>query len=280
MNPTFLLCFINFKESLLDILKMKWRSIVASIQKRGKTYQYTVSRMVNGVSKPIRKGGFRSKKDARIAAAEIELQLGKGILPYLRSVSIDEYFNKWVNLYKSHLNIATIKHYEYTYKAIQAHFGSKALREITRHDYQRFLNDFGMNKSKETIEKINTHIRACVKDAVDENIIHSDFTRNAVLIWTNPSKKSYEKHLNYKESEILFKELWNKRNENLGYSFLFLALTSGMRFSEIVGLTWPDFDFTNNTITINKTWGYMKKTLKDLELQKMSSQLGQLKWTT
>jgi len=37
---------------------------MASIQKRGKTYQFTVSHMVNGKSKPIRKGGFRTKKEA------------------------------------------------------------------------------------------------------------------------------------------------------------------------------------------------------------------------
>lgn len=33
-----------------------------------------------------------------------------------------------------------------------------------------------------------------------------------------------------------------------------------MRFSEMVGLTRNDFDFTNSTITVNKTWGYMKRS--------------------
>lgn len=32
-----------------------------------------------------------------------------------------------------------------------------------------------------------------------------------------------------------------------------------MRFAEMVGLTRNDFDFVNNTISINKTWGYMKR---------------------
>lgn len=44
---------------------------MASIQKRGKTYQFIVSHMVNGVSKLIRNGGFKTKKEAQIAAAEI-----------------------------------------------------------------------------------------------------------------------------------------------------------------------------------------------------------------
>lgn len=232
---------------------------MASIQKRGKTYQFTVSRTVNGKSKPIRKGGFRTKKEAQIAAAEIESQLSKGLLPHLTPVPIDEYFDKWVNLYKTNISVTTRMHYEYTSRAIRTFFGSKPLQEITRHDYQMFINEFGSNKAKETVEKVNTHIRACVKDAVDEQIIHRDFTRNAKITFTTPAKKSDEKHLHYKESELLLKEIWNRLGQGLGYSLLLLGLTSGMRFGELVGLTRSDFDFVNNTIRINKTWGYLKR---------------------
>ncbi|MEC1718421.1 site-specific integrase [Schinkia azotoformans] len=232
---------------------------MASIQKRGKTYQFTVSHTVNGKSKPIRKGGFRTKKEAQLAAAEIESQLSKGVLPHLTPVPIDEYFDKWVKLYKTNISVTTRKHYEYTSRAIRTYFESKPLQEITRHDYQMFINEFGSNKAKETVEKVNTHIRACVKDAVDEQIIHRDFTRNAVITWTTPSKKSDEKHLNYKESEMLLKEICKRLDQGLGYSLLLLGLTSGMRFGELVGLTRSDFDFDNNTIRINKTWGYLKR---------------------
>lgn len=235
---------------------------MASIQKRGKTYQFTISRNVNRKAKPIRKGGFRTKKEAQIAAAEIEAQLSKGLLPHLTPVPIDEYFDKWVKLYKTNISVTTRKHYEYTSKAINEYIGSKSMQEITRHDYQMFINEFGSNKAKETVEKVNTHIRACVKDAVDEQIINRDFTRNAKITFTTPSKKSDEKHLHYKESELLLKEIWNRLDKGLGYSLLLLGLTSGMRFGELVGLTRSDFDFVKNTIRINKTWGYAKRHLE------------------
>lgn len=233
---------------------------MASIQKRGKTYQYTISNMVNGKPKPIRKGGFRTKKEARIAAADIELQLSKGITPYLRPAPIDNYFDKWMKLYKSHLSLTTQQHYEYTLKAIKAHFGSKPLQEIGRHEYQQFLNEYGSSRSKETVEKLHTHIRACVKDAVEEQIIPFDFTRKAVLTWTTQAKKSIEKHLNFKESELLLIEISKRLEDGLIYSLLLLGLTSGMRYAELIGITRDSFDFVNNTITINKTWGYMKRT--------------------
>lgn len=232
---------------------------MASIQKRGKTYQFTVSNMVNGKSKPIRKGGFRTKKEAKLAAAEIEVQLGKGIIPHFKAVPIDYYFDKWVKLYKSHLSSTTLQHYNYTSQEIKAHFGSRPLQKIKRHDYQLFLNEYGSNKSKESVEKLNSHIRACVKDAIEEQIIQHDFTRKSALSWKTYPKKPYEKHLNFNESQLLLKEISKRLNNNLIYSLLLLGLTSGMRFAEMVGLTRNDFDFINSTITINKTWGYMKR---------------------
>lgn len=123
-----------------------------------------------------------------------------------------------------------------------------------------FLNEFGANKSKETVEKVNSHIRACVKDAVEEQIIPHDFTRKAVLTWTTPSKKPNEKHLNYVDSQLLLNELLNRLDLGLGYYLLLLAITSGLRFGELVGLTTKDFDFKNNNLSINKTWGYMKRS--------------------
>lgn len=136
----------------------------------------------------LEKEGF-VQKEARIAAAEIEVQLGKGIVRHLHPVPIDKYFDNWLILYKSHLSLTTQQHYDYTSKAIKSYFGSKPLQEIGRHDYQLFINEYGSGRSKEAVEKLNTHIRACVKDAVEEQIINSDFTRKAVLTWTTPAKK-------------------------------------------------------------------------------------------
>jgi len=229
---------------------------MASIQKRGKTYQYTVSNMVNGKSKPIRKGGYRTKQEAKVAAAEIETQLNKGLIPNLKSIAIDEYFDNWVNLYKTQLSVATLKHYKYTSERIKEYFGSKPIQDISKHDYQKFLNQLGSDKSKETVEKVNGHIRACVLDAVDEQIINRDFTRNAVLKYTVPAKKKSEKHLNFRDSKLLLKELKDRLNDESGYYLLLLGLVTGLRFEELVGLTFNDFDFENNKIKVSKTWGY------------------------
>ncbi|MCK0473977.1 site-specific integrase [Alkalihalobacillus sp. APA_J-10(15)] len=52
------------------------------------------------------------------------------------------------------------------------------------------------------------------------------------------------------------KELQKRLNQGLGHYLLLLGLVTGMRFEELVGLTFNDFDFINNKVTVNKTWGY------------------------
>jgi hypothetical protein len=56
---------------------------MASFQKRGKAWQYTISRTIGGESSTIRKGGFANKKEAQTAALETESDLQKGIMPHL-----------------------------------------------------------------------------------------------------------------------------------------------------------------------------------------------------
>lgn len=234
---------------------------MASIQKRGNTYQYTVSRIVNGEQQPIRKGGFRTKKEAQIAAAEVEAKLLKGVTPILKKIPFDEYFENWIDLYKKQkVSRVTLEHYKYSLKAARDYFQKKPIQDITRQDYQMFLNWLGNGKSKETCAKVNGHIKACVKDIIEEQIIQVDFTRKTELTWTVQAKKSTEKHLSYEESERLLQYIWSKIDKGLGYSLLLLAITSGMRFEELIGLTKKDFDFVNNTIAINKTWGYKKNS--------------------
>lgn len=232
---------------------------MASFQKRGKTWQYTVSRMVNGKSKPIRKGGFRTKKEAQIAAMEVESKLSRGISVVTKLVPIDEYFERWVSLYKSNVKKATITHYKNTLRIIREYFPNTPIQHIYKSDYQAFLNDFGKTRARETVKKVNTHIRACVMDAIDEGIIHIDFTRNIVLSGRR-GKRPEEKYLNYNESKLLLNTLYDNLNDRLVHYILLLALTSGMRFAELIGLTRKDFDFVNNTITVNKTWGYLPTT--------------------
>ncbi len=214
--------------------------------------------MVNGKSKPIRKSGFRTRKEATIAATEIENKLLKGMSINVEQILFSDYFESWLITYKTDIKKNTLERYKNTLETIKEHFEGLTIQKINKRSYQQFLNEYAKGRSKVTVRKINTHIRACVKDAIDEGLIHIDFTRNATITG-EASKKQEEKFLNVEESNKLLKEIHNNLDVSPTYYLLLLGLTSGMRFGEMVGLQRNDFNFLHNTITINKTWGYTNK---------------------
>ena len=234
---------------------------MASITKRGNSYQYRVNHVVNGERKVISKSGFRTKKEAQIAAAEVELSLNKGSQVIVKEKPFAVYFNEWIELYKSNKHVNTYNRYLNSYERIKEHFKDKPIQKVTRAEYQKFLTEYGNGKTKETVRKLNTHVRACVKDAIEEGYITVDFTRKVEFNATVASKSSEEKHLNYTDSVALYNELFNRLSkETSTYHLILLGLASGMRFGELTGLTTDCFDFKTNQISIYRSWDYKRGT--------------------
>lgn len=231
---------------------------MASITKRGKTYQYTVSRYVDGVYKPIRKGGFRSKPEAKAAAVEVEAQLKKGYEVKTKNMPLTVYFKNWAITYKLNKHPSTFKRYQDTLRILKENFGDVPIQRITRQDYQRLINNFAQGHTKETVRKLHNHVKSCVKDAISEGYIQSDFTERAEIYGLVPAKKDEDKFLEYEDAKKIYEYLFSLADKTKTHYLILLALVTGMRYGEIVGLTRNDFNFNENIITINKTWDYKK----------------------
>lgn len=234
---------------------------MASITKRGKTWQYTVSHMIDGNYRPIRKSGFKTKKEAILAAAEVEMNLKKGIQVISKDKSFAEYFKEWIDLYKKSKHKNTYSRYLRSLSTVENYFGDTPIQKIKRIDYQKFLNTYANGHAIATVRKLNIHVRSCVQDAIEAGYISIDFTRKAVIYGTEPTKKPSEKHIDYEESKKLYNALFEKLNPRyLSYYLILLGLVSGARYGELVGLTKDDFDFDTNRIDINKSWDYQHGT--------------------
>lgn len=233
---------------------------MASITKRGKTWQYSISRYIDGKPKPLRKGGFRTKKECVDEAFYVEEELRRGFVRKRTDISLAAYFGEWLEVYHSHQHRTTYERYKNTYMNLEKYFGNKPLQSITKREYQQFLYELGKSWARSTVKKLNMHVRDCVRDAIDEGYIRVDFTRKSdIKIGTLP-KRSEEKHISYTDSTRLLSYLSSLENMRPVHYVLLLALTSGMRYGELMGLTRGDFDFEKNIITVNKTWDYKRGT--------------------
>lgn len=228
---------------------------MATFQKRGKSWQYTISRYTNKKYDPIRKGSFRTKAEAKAEADEIEYKMSKGMRIDNDPIPFNKYFEDWFTLYKSNLSKQTFSHYKDTLRYINEYFEDKPIQKIIRNDYQKFLKEYGEKYSKEVMAKAHGHIKASLEYAVEDEIIRINFA-NKVNVTGKPPKKKDEKYLEFEDSEMLYKELLNRLKMGLSYYGVLLLLVSGIRFEELVGLTRSDFDFDDNTINIEKVWGY------------------------
>jgi integrase len=230
---------------------------MVSYRKRGNVWQFEISfKDANGNYRKLRKSGFRIKSEAISAASYVQVNNPK-LTTYLRGQqSLLKYYQNWIKLYKENI-VSDITYMKYvsTAKHISKLFGDTKLIDITKTMYQEKLNIFAKTHAKRTVSGLHKYIRACLLDALDENIIPTDPTRKAVI--TGKPSVENKKALNYNE--------WRKLISNINYldpseMMIYIAAVTGMRYAEVAGITRDAIDFSNQTISINKTWDYKYRT--------------------
>lgn len=242
---------------------------MASIAKRGKVWQLRFSYVDKNGKRRYITQSYTRKKLAENAADELAVKYSRGAIMEKQETSLIDYWDKWFGLYKSgRYATVTEKRYETTRKRLLDYFGpNRKLKDITKSDYQEFMNqyiegkDIGRHRSKETVEKLNSYVRSMVSDAIDDQVIYSDFTKKVVLQGVTTGKAEELKYLEVPETKRLLE--YTLKNADLGVMYNCIIATgilTGARFSEIIGLTWDDVDFDKKTISINKTWDYVYKT--------------------
>src|SRR5690625_6795345 len=120
---------------------------MASFQKRGNSWQYTVSRYIDGVYKPIRKSGFRTKREAEREARKVEAMLDSGVNYDFRNEVFHEYFKTWYELTKRNLAEITLSNYRRTYDLIKKHFMNMNLGNINTLDYLIFIHNIEVSRT-------------------------------------------------------------------------------------------------------------------------------------
>lgn len=225
---------------------------MASIYKRGKTWTANVFVTIDGTRKRKTKSGFTTKAEANKWAVDVEHKKINDIL-IKKDGPITEMFYEWYQVFKEpHLETRSKTWYITTLTVMKKYWDGKKLSELTSSDFQKLINDYGKDHVQSSVSHVKNMIGAFVKYAVDEDYIFKDFTRNVKTYSAKDSKDKNLKFLEAHEIEYLIHSLEN--NPATTSKMILTAAYSGARYSEVAGLTKDDFDFQNNTISINKAW--------------------------
>jgi len=233
------------------------------IYKKQKVWAYRVYYTgEDGKTHSINKQGFKSKADAEDAAREIENRRAVTRLDIAENISFAKYFESWINTYKlGRYSPSTDSKYEVALRFIQDYFFDDLLKDITKMEYQGFIDHYAEDHVKDSVYRINGYIRSCIQEAVEERIIDRNFTRNVVV---TSKKKGRPAEVKYLESDIASQlRILAKQDatlSNISACEILFALGTGCRYAEIVGVTWNNIDFEKHTVNIQKTYDYKKRT--------------------
>ena len=191
----------------------------------------------------------KTREQALKIRSELQLQYG-GNAEVPTSLTLGEWLPHWLELYaRPSVRHSTYVSYEgYVRKHLVPALGAVPLDKLVPADLQRFylrkLQEDHL--SPKTISNLHACLHRALQQAVKEQMIPSN-PCDAVDL---PRKEAAEISVLTREQQVkLMQESYRHR-----YGvFIRLALSTGMRIGEIVGLRWDDIDFTNRILFVRST---------------------------
>ena len=170
-----------------------------------------------------------------------------------------EYYRQWVKVYKEGaIREVTMDKYRLTQAWLDRLVPDLTLAGLSRITYQQLINEYAEKHERQTTMDFHHQLKGAILDAVDDGLIAKDPTRKVIIKGKQPRTKKI-KYLNQFELHAMLADLELGEKASLDWLILLVAKT-GLRFSEALGLTPDDFDFTHQTLSVNKTWDYKRGT--------------------
>lgn len=223
-----------------------------------KPWYFSISYKENGKYKKMLRRGFKTKKEAEAAMVEAQNSMNKGTYIEPSKELYSKFMEGYLKDKAPNVKRRTLEMYSLLVNNhILPFLGHHELAKITpRHiqDLYNHLHETG-RLSDENIQKCHTIINESLNKAVSWDML----TKNPAAVVDRP--KAQKKEMGVWEIEEAHKFLQEAKEDRYYLAFL-LAITTGMRQGEILGLRWKDVDFDNKILSINQILSHDAKELQ------------------
>lgn len=151
-------------------------------------------------------------------------------------------------------------------KHINPRMGKRRLDEITTTDIQQWYNDLSKTYSKETIMKIRNTISPAMDAATEEGLIPRNPFKSVKL--EIGGKESVHHRAIPKSKMTVLKNALPEMEGQERFMFALLSYT-GMRFEEVLGFRWEDYD--GKWLTVERAVVHPTRNLPEVKLPKTKS---------
>ncbi|MEY8380189.1 site-specific integrase [Ileibacterium valens] len=192
-----------------------------------------------------------------------------------------QYYEKWIEVYKKGaVREITLNKYMMTLSWLKKLAPDLVVSDLNRVGYQTIINGYAEYHERQTTMDFHHQVKGAILDALDEGLIERDPTRKVIIKGKTPSEKKI-KYLNQFQLHSLLADLDLNSKQEIGWDWMILLVAkTGIRFSEALGITPKDFDFSRQTLSINKTWDYKNGTGFMPTKNKSSIRKIELDWRT
>lgn len=126
----------------------------------------------------------------------------------------------------------------------------------------KVLTKLGETQNKDNVRRFNAEVRKVIQFARRDRIAIDDFTEGVIIVSEKTQQKTSDKSLrnlsDYSKLKAAVKARIDSRYIVSDY-ILFIALKTGLRTGENLGLTWDCIDFENKVIKTYRRYDSTKK---------------------
>ncbi|QHJ69229.1 site-specific integrase [Planococcus halotolerans] len=204
--------------------------------------------------------GFKTKKEAQLAAARIVQELTQGTFVNEKSILLSDFIEEWFKYYQNTVKVSTVRIRRHESEKLNRYFKGYQLKNITKKMYQDFINSLKEEGlASNTLSGIHSTSKMIFTRAIELEIIKNNPTQFAKLPKFKKTVEELEREeiaIRYLEKEELDHFLKTAKYKGLERDYvIFLTLAySGLRVGELCALKWTDLDFINQTVSITKTY--------------------------
>ncbi|MDD9265981.1 tyrosine-type recombinase/integrase [Paenibacillus sp. GCM10023248] len=223
-----------------------------------KKWEFVFDYYDNGKRKQVRRKGFKSKKEANDKLVVLQKEVQDGEFVPINRDTLGDFMKYWLENIRI-MECEKTSYYNnvlYLKNHIMPRIGNIKMQELSPIICQNFVND--MHKcgyARNTIDRVCTLIKLALDKAVTFKYIKENHMRKVTL----PKKAKSELKVWTSIQANQFLEFTKEKRYFCVYA---LALLTGMRQGEILGLRWKDIDFEKKIITVSQTLTHDGKTLK------------------
>ncbi len=223
-----------------------------SIFRRGKTWSIDVKLSKDENAKWVRlqKGGFRTKREAEDYLREQLNRLDRGQYLKYENMTVGEFLNLWLVEHAKHnMKQSTFSNREIMiHKRIVPAIGNILLEDLKPIHFKRFYNqlaDAGL--SAQYIHSMHSLMRSAFKHAFKWQI-----SKTYIMEHVDAPKLTSKKQLQtwtLEQSVKFLKYTSELQNEYCHIAYV-LAIFTGMRRGEVLGLRWSDINLEKKTLQV------------------------------